>query len=39
MVDSMNPSRATLGLALAGNAALGGNGALAAEPPHHAGAA
>jgi regulator of protease activity HflC (stomatin/prohibitin superfamily) len=39
MVDSLNPSSATLGLALAGNAALAGNGALAPEPLHHAGAA
>jgi hypothetical protein len=38
MVDSLNPSSATLGLALAGNAALAGNGALAPEPLHHAGA-
>jgi regulator of protease activity HflC (stomatin/prohibitin superfamily) len=39
MVDSLNPSRATLGLALAGSAALAGNGALAPEPLHELGAA
>ena len=39
MVDSLNPSRATLGLALAGSAALAGNGSLASEPLHDPGAA
>jgi regulator of protease activity HflC (stomatin/prohibitin superfamily) len=39
MVDSLNPSPATLGLALAGNVALAGNGALAPESLHLSGAA
>jgi regulator of protease activity HflC (stomatin/prohibitin superfamily) len=39
MVDSLNPSRATLGLALAGSAALAGNDSLASEPLHEVTAA